>query len=316
MSCSFRTPLKRFNLRRNSCHTLHLLRLFLGSFSDRLTPVRAILPGKCRQVAPSGQRALQCTTQMEKGSNFIFVIGFRSRSATQMSRGSLYLQLGFTSRALHVPSRNAFALPGSRDLVLPFGFRVRSTLLGCTATRLLLGLSSEKASRCFFFIPRNVRPRFIFSGAAMTKGCYCAPRTNLGDAFAIGASNKGQFGMAALAHRRTLGTYGVGNGLLVASSVILPRTKEMQLLGVKSPIFHCMRCSSTGNFGRRVGRIPSIRPRCAFHGIKDHQLTIHFSKGRCPRMGSCFLQLSCANSITVTFLGNRLILSRFCCKTP
>lgn len=158
----FQAPIGQYGQVRYHYKHLRMLHMFLEAYSDRLAPMKTVLPETNVEITPANTDVLRYAVRSYGDSGFLFVINFQDHVEVKEIK-DVTIQVETGSETISFPSNGTFDIPKATSAILPFNLTLdRATVKSATVQPLTV-LHSDNQNYYLFSSVNGMEPELNFS---------------------------------------------------------------------------------------------------------------------------------------------------------
>ncbi len=158
----FQAPIGQYGQVRDHYKHLRMLHLFLDAYSDRLAPMKTILPGTNVDITPENTDILRYAVRSYGDSGFLFVINFQDHIEVKDLK-DVTIQVETGSETISFPTSGTCNIPKATSAILPFNLTLEQATVKSATVQPLTVLHKDNQHYYVFSSVNGIEPELNFS---------------------------------------------------------------------------------------------------------------------------------------------------------
>ncbi|WP_159520685.1 beta-galactosidase [Sunxiuqinia indica] len=232
----FQAPIGQFGQIRPHHKSLKTLHMFLNEYSEKLAPMKTILPKGNSAIKPENTSTLRYAVRSQGNEGFLFMINFQDDvDINDISDVSVAVETG--NETIRFPHSGTFDLKKSASVILPFNLTLGETEIKSATVQPLTTLHADEGDCYVFFSVDGINPELLLNGAPELTEVKGANIQKNGKHTLVQGNNKEVFSFIhgtdqflIIPREMALNTSIVDNHLIISDGLILNDGNQISLI--------------------------------------------------------------------------------------
>jgi hypothetical protein len=236
----FQAPIGQYGQVRYHYKHLRTLHLFLDAYSDRLAPMKTVLPETNRDIAPENTDILRYAVRSYGDSGFLFVINFQDHVEVKDIK-DVTIEVETGSETISFPSNGTFDIPKATSAILPFNLKLERTTVKSATVQPLTILHRENHNYYVFSSVTGIEPEINFPKSTSISKSENARTVNTEGLTSVKAKTDMPFSFVAngvhfliIPQRMAINAVKINEALYVSDAIIMEDIDHIQLISRKA----------------------------------------------------------------------------------
>lgn len=236
----FQAPVGQFGQIRPHHKSLKTLHMFLEAYSDRLAPMKTVLPEGYEDIEPTNTSALRYAVRSQEEKGFLFMINFQDDVEIQ-DIDDVRIEVNTGSETIRFPSSGAFDLKKSTSAIFPFNLDLGQTRIKSATVQPLTTLRAGQGDCYVFHSFDGITPELVIAGDPDLTDIQNARKTKNSHHALIQGKNNEVFSFKSgadqfliIPYEMALNSYRLDNHLMITDALALKDGDQISLIS-RSP---------------------------------------------------------------------------------
>ena len=329
----FQAPIGQYGQVRYHFKHLRMLHLFLDAYSDRLAPMKTILPETNGDITPDNTDVLRYAVRSYSDSGFLFVINLQDHiEVKDIQDVNIKVETG--RETISFPLKGSFDIPKATSAILPFNLRIGNVTVQSATVQPLTVLNQKEACYYVFGSIEGITSEMNFPASTSISKLINASVVNDAGIKSVKAKTDGPFSFMAngisfvvIPQSMAINAIKIDETLVVSEALILEDRNNLQLISHEvRNLVHVFPDRNVGiarssailnrekpmfkGFGTYSVTFEAVNPDVSFEKVSKQKYTLQLNS-ELSNLNDIFVNIDYVGDRGLAFIDGELITDHF-----
>lgn len=235
----FQAPIGQYGQVRNHYKHLRMLHMFLEAYSDRLAPMKTVLPETNMGITPGNTDILRYAVRSYGDAGFLFLINFQDHIEVKEIK-DVSIKVETNREVISFPSNGTFNIPTATSAILPFNLTLDKATIKSATVQPLTILHRDSQNYYIFSSLNGIEPEINFSAEVSISNLNNASVSLTSDIKRVKSKTAAPFSFIAngvnfliIPHDIAMNAAKIGEDLFISDALILEDSNSLQFISLQ-----------------------------------------------------------------------------------